>query len=187
MLITSPSFAQEKMAMNMAVISAGAAPAGCTTSNDSALFDKTGLTGYNDPQSQRWLATKVTLAASTTITEYHAVTCGVAEVTYEMNLMADDGGSPSKPTGGAISGSSKAGVTLPECGSRADAAFTLASPKSGVTATAYWIVLTNNTGGYNTLDYTSDSGGRFCTSSNGTDWTCYDNLSFKVGLMGCQP
>jgi hypothetical protein len=188
LLLASPCFAQQQMAMNVAVIGAGAAAApSCTTANDSKLVDKQpgtteGAYGY------QWNGTKITLGATTTITEYTALAClnnGTGNVWVE--LWTDDGGSPSKPAA-LVSGSNSATIdieTLVACEGTTSSTFTLATPKTGVAAGTYWIMNRHPDSNCHS-QYKSSAGDRICRSDDGAAWTCFDDYVLNHALYGCQ-
>ncbi len=163
-----------------------AAPA-CTTANDTALFDKSGLSSAGE-ESNKGFATKFTLASNSTITEYYIAS---TRNPYEdgdttVCIYADDAGSPSKPTGSCIAGTSK--VFTPPVDAAAQTV-TLTTPQA-INAGTYWVVSMNATATatHYKETYASDAGGRMCESADGSTWSvCYDDDSFRTKVMGCAP
>jgi hypothetical protein len=162
---------------NPYVLGARAAPvASCTTSSDSALFDKEGASADNS----LWACIKWTLASNVTITEY------VADIDYdggtgnvEICLLPHNSGADLPDGTTCITGTSK---QLPEgsfSGSKETKAWTLSTPKD-IDSGTYWVC---NISGVTRNYYYSSGSERSCygTSSCSSGGTS----SINVEVWGC--
>lgn len=160
------------------LLSVTGAAASCTTSNDSAQFDKEGSVG----DTSTWACIKWILGSNITITEY------VVDITYNGNngtitmcLLPHDSG-PDLPSGTTcITGTSKGLTEAAFSGEKQTVAWTLDTPKD-VDAGTYWVC--NVTDGVIGRSYYYDAGSeRSCygTSSCGTGGTATVN----VQVNGC--
>ncbi len=164
----------------------GVTATSCTTSNDSQLADETSGTKSNRA-GNAW-GQKISLAATTTVTQYHWFMCynnstgTVAAELYTHNAGTD------KPNA-TISGSSVsvAKSSLTACGTPASVEFTLTTPLTGQASDTYWLVVYEAGGGDASASYSGSSGDRCCDSSDGgATWTCYADYHWHADLWGCQ-
>jgi hypothetical protein len=154
----------------------------CTTANDSNIINNTGNTN-STPAT--FLAQKITLAATTTVTEYVWNICAADAGNHTAYLYTDSSNLP----GTAISGTDviMTGTNIGACGSPAAKTFTLATPKTGVAAGGYWLVIRAPGSFEVTGAFDSSAASRLATSPDGTTWTPIDNTYIFYTIMrGCQ-
>lgn len=160
-----------------------AAAVGCTTSNDSAIDNDTGIStaSYMLVNTSYPLAWQFTTSGSTTITEYAIVIRDVdATGSVTVALYTNNG---SNQVGDLVADTT---VTLAQ-GDISDyptyetQLFTLSTPKTGINGT-YWVrvSMASGTGSYN-IPYASHTGGRILSSDPGY----YDNYTLGVAVYGC--
>lgn len=195
LLIPSLCFGEDLYArLNMATIGAGVVASGaltCTTSDDvtieTTLYDAGDSPGANSQTT--YVAGKVVLTATSRITALDVALCdNGATGSYTVELWTDDGGEP-----GSIYAAG-ATVTLGNASVRTCnyyvpyVSFPFATPIDNVPAGTYWVVgievssFAVKVG----LDSTGATGERYCTSTDGSTWTCGDNATYGIDVKGCQ-
>lgn len=170
-----------------AAVGSVAAAASCSTSTDSDLV--TGTSGTVQAPGN-YVAIKVVLGAETTATEY-VVTLAASYATggnpVTFSLRTDSSGSPNSSDIADTSVSREATGFSSSCTAET---FTLATPKSGLSAGTYWLVRYNNSANTDVRPCTGAHTGTWtCTSSNGSTWDCsgYSGYEANFTFRGCQP
>ncbi len=139
------------------------------------LQSGTGFTGTNTTMSTQWIAVKFTASAAHTMGNFRIRVKESANITNTIRLItgyiyADDGGSPSKPTGSALATGKN--VRFGQL-TNTYQVLTLGTFLDLTASTDYWLVIKYNvapTGGNVVLD--SDvSANMGATSPDGTNWT----------------
>lgn len=179
LLIASPCFALSGAIQ--ACLSAGGA-ASCTTSNDSALFDKV-ATGSAD--NSAYACTKFTLASNSTITEYlvrnQIGTAGTGTVVASIwthNSGTDLPDSEITNTVKAIAGSS---LSVSE----ETATFTLDTPYA-ISSGTYWACSRSTGNTVRQYFYYADTGTRSCYGSASCS-SGSANIAIGISVYGCTP
>lgn len=157
------------------------AAASCTTSNDTAIIDLTGdsPTGSHTVWAANPAGVRFTIAATYTITEYQ-VNIGDTnnEGTLTVAIYTDN--SNAIGTVVADTGVTKAAADI-AAGPGLNT-FTLSSPKTGLSAGTYWLVL--SAGGTGApqfpVRFLSKAGGRITEQGS-----YYDDYSHPFGIWGC--
>jgi hypothetical protein len=185
LLLASPCFAQQQMAMNVAVIGAGtAAAAGCTTSNDSSIIDKTGVAREGDSGHKTGL--RFTIVGTYTITQYVVnLTDWTGDDTgsTKVSIWSSTGSEGSETINSMVTGTD---VTVANTGLETWPTytlrdFTLSTPKTGLSAGTYFVVVENAGGGTTKVQHGPSSGDRMLLD----DTSYVGNYAPNIKAMGC--
>lgn len=149
---------------------------GCTTDNDTAIFDLTAA-AVNDSKTF-WngnpMALQFTTSAAKIITTYKIVITNVADGpgTIELFLLTDDAGAP----GDVISGTSATSGSISGAGTYE---LILSTAYDNLAAGTYWLGMTGNTGSYTVNSY-------YPAGADYQGWqVTTDDIYYRVGVWGC--
>lgn len=171
------------------IIIGGMVPGGtsCTTDNDSDLITH-GVTsaGQSALSTTAFAADKITLASTTTITEYYLMVTRPDSGTLYVELWPHDSGNNEPEVSGSPISGTTASYASPGSGTDVWVTATLGTPQE-VSSGTYWIVARAAEVDW-AWDYDDISGSyRQAESTNsGTSWSGYDNYCCMVVLRGCQ-
>lgn len=163
-----------------------ATAAACSTSTDSAIEDR--VTTGTTSSSTAYFASKFTLAADSTITEYVWRGCDNNTDTGNHNVAIYTHNAGDDKPGSAVADTTAtvAASAIANCDTWENTVFTLASTKA-LSAGTYWMVRWGSASATHKLVYHSSTGARYCSAADGSTWSCAANVTLDWGLYGCVP
>ncbi len=170
----------EEIQLAKMVVGSGATGGVCTIDNQTLLIDR--LMTATDASNNAWTATKITVTADSTITEYvireqRAAGGGTASAM----IYSHDAGNDCPLA--LVTGTSVTNPTLQT--SMTNDTYVLATPTQ-LTGTTYWLVSKTESGATSRA-YHYLLGARYCNSTDGTTWACNVNYVHDFQVYGCTP